>query len=170
MKMKISPIGFVLLTFCFSIICFGQSALDSTEFPLLKKSDVKFDIALKEKKIKSGGAIELETSIQNNFLGKIELPYNRYDGLGCYSVEVIDSKGDLVRRKDEITSGIPQITSWTSLELVANEKFNSALRLDRFYKLPVGEYSIKVSLRVFERTKREEIVVNSNSQTLKIVE
>lgn len=168
--MKISPFGLVLLTLCFSIVCFGQSALDSTKFPLIKKSDVNFDIVLKEKKVKNGGAIELETLIQNSFLGTIELPYDRYDGLDFYSVEIFDSKGDLVRRKDKITSGVPQIRSWTALELVANEKFNSNLRLDRFYNLPVGEYSIKVSLRVFERIKREEIVVSSNSQTLKIVE
>lgn len=165
---------FIFLNLCLSAICLGQNSLDSKESASLEQKHIKFDIALKEKEVKVGEMIKLNTLIQNKFTDNIDIRYNRYDDLAFYLVEITNSKGDILKRKD--ISNTPGVGSWNGLFLVPNEQHNFSLELNRFFDLPIGEYKINASLialnadiEQLKLRKLEKITVKSNTIYLKIV-
>lgn len=119
--------------------------------------------------MKLGEVIELNTFIQNNFSRDISThSFYLDDFLSLYNLEILNSQGESLKRIDRIN--IPRFGSKTALELMSGEKYSSNLQINRFYNLPVGKYSISISLTVLNLEKREKLVVTSNIVKLTVVE
>lgn len=166
MKIKVL---FVQLVFCLFIVsCLGQSKIDSKELSHIDVSNIKFDITLKEKKVKAGKTIELNALIQNNSSQNIStLPFYIDDLSAFYVIEILNSKGEKLERKD--IPNIPRAGSRTAIDFMVDEKFETTLQLNKFYNLPVGTYRVTASFIALSQYGRERVIINSNLVTFSVI-
>jgi hypothetical protein len=155
----------ILLLVIFAVcVCFESHFSQSRN---ITEKDIELQILNKLLKANVDDSIEIKVRLKNNFRENIGLPYDRYDSLGGYKIEITDAKGEIVKinKKQDENIGV---SSRVILELRPKESYTSFLNLSNYYNLPVGKYLVTVHCLV-KTLSNKSITVSSKPTVLKVV-